>query len=318
MLRRLALCVFVLLVWAPAAVADGGGPSPGVTVGWDGVVAPDGTSRYVALPTGEGTAIEKIRIADGRVLRFGSFSGSFGIPMVAQDGSTGGLSPDGKTLVLGESAGGATLRTVSHFIALDTTSFRPVEFLLPGDYSYDAISPRGKTLYLIHHVSSADLTRYVVRAYDLELGQLRPGAIADRTQRGWVMRGYPMTRASSADGRWAYTLYQNPGGYPFVHALDTVRGVAHCVGLPWQGGQDSLWNIRLDLRHGGTQLAVHWKSGRPYLAIDTRTFRISHPAGRGFPSLYVGAAAAALLLAAGLLARRGVRSRAVRMLPARA
>ena len=48
------------------------------------------------------------------------------------------------------------------------------------------------------------------------------------------MDGYPLTRVTSADGRWVYTLYQNGGvgGYPFIHALDTVRGVAHCIGVP--------------------------------------------------------------------------------------
>ena len=51
-----------------------------------------------------------------------------------------------------------------------------------------------------------------------------PGRIADKTQKGWVMQGWPTARATTADGRWVYTLYSNPGGYPFVHALDTVRG----------------------------------------------------------------------------------------------
>ena len=60
---------------------------------------------------------------------------------------------------------------------------------------------------------------------------------ADKAQAGWVMEGSPMTRATSADGRWVYTLYSRPGGYPFVHALDTVNGVAHCIGLPWRGDQ---------------------------------------------------------------------------------
>jgi len=36
-----------------------------------------------------------------------------------------------------------------------------------------------------------------------------------------------MTRTTSVDGRWVFTLYQNPGGYPFVHALDTVH--ARCA-----------------------------------------------------------------------------------------
>ena len=61
----------------------------------------------------------------------------------------------------------------------------------------------------------------------LRANRLLPGRIADRTQRSWVMQGSAVTRTTSEDGRWVYTLYTNPGGYPFVHALDTVRGVAH-------------------------------------------------------------------------------------------
>jgi hypothetical protein len=229
--------------------------------------------------------------------------------MVTQDGATGGISRDGKTLVLADASFGLPLRTVSHFVVLDPRRLQlaPHEILLPGDYSYDALSPNGKRLYLIQHVSARNLTRYVVRAYDLAGDRLLPGRIADRTQRGWVMNGYPMTRVTSDDGRWAYTLYQNPGGYPFVHALDTVRGVAHCIGIPWRGSdQNALWNIRLTLRDGGNKLAVHWRSGRPFLTLDTRTWRVSAAAGAGFPWLLVagGIAAAAALAAIAVLLRR--------------
>ena len=72
-----------------------------------------------------------------------------------------------------------------------------------------------------------------MRAYDLATHTLLPGRIADKTQKSWVMQGWAVSRATTADGRWDYTLYANPGGYPFIHALDTVRGVAHCIGLPW-------------------------------------------------------------------------------------
>jgi LPXTG-motif cell wall-anchored protein len=119
------------------------------------------------------------------------------------------------------------------------------------------------------------------------------------------MNGSPMTRTTSADGRWVYTLYMNPGGFPFIHALDTVRGVAHCVGLPIQN-QNGLYNIVLSL-HGRT-LAVHWKSGRPYFVVNAATWRVSPDRGAGLPWLWVaagGAGAAALAgLAAVLLRRR--------------
>ena len=121
------------------------------------------------------------------------------------------------------------------------------------------------------------------------------------------MQGFPVTRASSADGRWVYTLYQNPAGYPFVHALDTVRGVAHCVGLPWTGNdQAAVWNLQLSVRNDGQTLAVDWKSGRPYLSVDTGSWRLSTPHGGGFPWWILGAAlggALALILAAALLRR---------------
>src|SRR5579862_7396280 len=64
------------------------------------------------------------------------------------------------------------------------------------------------------------------------------------------MQGSPVTRTTSADGRWVYTLYTNQGGYPFVHALDTVLGVAHCVGLPMRN-QTAIDDAKLVL-HGST------------------------------------------------------------------
>jgi hypothetical protein len=299
MRRVLLVLVIVSLTLAAAAAADGGGPSVGVSFGGNGVVSPNGSIRYVAVPGGTDTTIEAIRVADGSVLGWSFVAGQFGVPTLAQDGSIGGLSRDGRTLVLGDATGGTPLRTVSHFIVVDPTrlGFAPHEILLSGDYAFDALSPNGKTLYVIQHVSATDVTRYVVRAYDLQRDRLLPGRIADRTQKSWVMQGYAMTRATSADGRWAYTLYQNPGGYPFIHALDTVRGVAHCIGIPWTGDQNSLYNMRLTLHDGDGRLAVHWRSGRKFVDVDTQTWRVM-PVTSSFPWLLAfGGVAAALALA---------------------
>jgi len=43
-----------------------------------------------------------------------------------------------------------------------------------------------------------------------------PGAIVDRREPDERMAGYPITRATTADGVWAYTLCQKPGGRLFV------------------------------------------------------------------------------------------------------
>ena len=59
------------------------------------------------------------------------------------------------------------------------------------------------------------------------------------------MRGQPLSRAMSPDGRWAYTLYDGNGETPFVHALDTSRATARCIDLDAIGGDENLWRLRL-------------------------------------------------------------------------
>ncbi|HEY2543213.1 MAG TPA: hypothetical protein VGH92_09190, partial [Gaiellaceae bacterium] len=93
--------------------------------------------------------------------------------------------------------------------------------------------------------------------------------------------------------RWVYTLYSNPSGYPFIHALDTVRGVAHCVGIP-MAKQGGIYNLELALR--GNRLAVHWRSGRPFLNVNTTTWRVSPARAGAFPWWTVGVAVAVLLI----------------------
>jgi hypothetical protein len=314
MSRRLvaAGALFVAaLVAAPVAAADG--PMPFASQGGRGVMTRDGLNRIVAVGVGAAgapqsrTELEVIQTKDGTVLNWVDLNGSWGVPVVtySQSGAEG-LSEDGKTLVLGDVVRSYP-RTKSWFLVLNAKTLqirRTIE--LKGDFAYDALSPDGKRLYWIDHVDGMNSQRYVVRAYDLAAGRLLPGRVADRTQKSWVMQGYPIARTTSADGRWVYTLYQNPGGYPFVHALDTNRGVAHCIGLPWRGSQNGFYNIRLSLRSNDRTLAVHWLSGRPWLAVDTGTWKVSQDHRAGVPWLGIGAGCAAVLAAAAafLLLRR--------------
>jgi hypothetical protein len=316
MLRRLLCLSVTALVLAPVASADGGGPSPGVDQGWDGVTNSRLPVRYVTATTGTNTVLEVIRKRDGRVLNFMSLTGLWGIPAVTYNGQAGGLSIDGRTLVLQEATTPhGPLRSQTSFLVIDTKRWRPSQpIILQGDFSFDALSPQARTLYLIHHVSATNVTHYVVRAYDLANARLLPGRIADRTQRGWVMRGFPVARATSGDGRWVYTLYRNDGGYPFVHALETVKGKAHCIGLPWQGSQDNL-NLRLSLRDSGRRLVIGWQDGAssPFGSIDTRTYRFVRAAygtggggGASFPwwAILVAVAVPVGALVARILLRR--------------
>ncbi len=287
----IVICLAVLAA-APAAAAAGGPPQY-ASQGGLGVTAPNGSVHYVAVPGVGATTIESIG-RDGSVWNWPTFNGSWGIPMITYR-DPGGLSRDGRTLVLQSAVSGRP----TSFLVVSTRTFRKLEgFKLNGNYSFDALSPDASKLYLIQRVDATNYSRYIVRAYDLRKHALLPGRIADRTQKSWVMQGDALTRTTSPAGRWAYTLYMNAGGTPFIHALDTVKGVAHCIGIPWASAdQGGLANVVLALH--GKRLAVHWRSGKSWLNVDTATWRVTPAAGPGFPWRWVG-------LGAGVLAAAGV------------
>jgi hypothetical protein len=273
MFRRLNLCLtaFAVLVLAPPAVRAAGPAADPTQTASSGVLSA-GNTDFFALGAGNETRLDAMSTRDGR-LHETRVPGSWGLPVVTQNGDVGGLSPDGKTLVLSSGSGGSP----SRFVVVNVRTLQPTRHIvLDGLFAFDALSPDGSRLFLIQHKSLNDGSHYVVRGYDLSTGRLLDGTIADKTQSNWVMQGYPMTRATSAGGRMVYTLYQNPGGYPFIHALDTARGAAHCIGLPWTGDQSALSTIALTLYDGGKTLVVDRQSGRPWLTVNTANWRLTH------------------------------------------
>jgi hypothetical protein len=209
------------------------------------------------------------------VLASARIQGAFGVPAVTSAGAAGGLSPDGRLLVLVEPPNYNGLRAQSRFVVLSTARLGPVSTItLPGEFGFDAISPDRRTLYVIQHVSQADLVRYVVRAYDLAKRRLLPQAIVDKREPDERMRGYPIARATSPGGAWVYTLYTKVPGSPvtFVHALNAAGRSAFCVDLPaWTAGE-SIWDARLEL--SGRTLSVREGSGAVFARIDTRALRL--------------------------------------------
>lgn len=273
--RLLGLAAVGLLTAATgAATALGdGGPTPGVMQGWDGITA-SSTLRYVAVPAGDRTVVEAISRLDGRVLSFTTVRGNLGIPVVAFDGTAGGLSRDGKTLVLGDGYAGRALRTTSSFAVLNVPRLRVrTTIKLQGDFAFDALSPDGRMLYLVEHVSAQDLSRYRVRAYDVGARRLLKKVVTDRRRWQSVMQGMPISRASTADGRWAYTLYSG-NRRPFVHALDTQRADAVCIDLPGSWRRLDLFGLRLRVEAEGTLVVRHRTGGRALAVIDTRKLRL--------------------------------------------
>jgi hypothetical protein len=275
MRRLLAGTVALVAAAVATSAASGVGPSPGVELGGDGLLAANGAVRYVTVGTPAGTIAQAIRTSDGRVLRFRALRGAHGIPYVTYTGAVGGLSRDGSFLVLGEPITQPGVHTRSVFPILSTRTLAPrATVTLKGDFSFDALSPDGRTLFLIQHIDANDVTRYAVRAYDLAAKRLLPGAIVDRREPDEAMRGLPMRRATSADGVWSYTLYQgDDNGHPFVHALDTKHRAAFCIDLP-SVPEAAAGEATLTLAGGGKQLVVG-AGGTRLASIDTRTMKVS-------------------------------------------
>ncbi len=274
----------------------------GIDVGAEGVAA--GPARYVTLPVRGDTLVVRIATRDGRVLGHRLVRGSFTVPAVAYDGSAGGLSADGRTLVLIRPRTSFP-RAQTPLAVVETKRLRVTRRItLRGDFSFDAISPGGRWVYLVHYTAPNDPTRYDVRALDTATGRLDPRRVVDPHEAGEKMRGSPITRTSSRDGRWAYTLYDGAGGEPFVHALDTTGRSARCIDLPMLTGRVDLWRLRLTLDADGTTLAVGRKAVTPAV-IDLRTFQASVPTAEQASSaaLWAVPAAAFGLVAAAALAR---------------
>ena len=264
-----------LLFGAALAVAAGlagtalaVGPWPGLARSVDDAAG----VRYSVRPAGGRTVLKATR--DGRVLRSATFRGLFGIPAVTSDGAPGGLSPNGRLLVLAEPPNYRGLRKRSRFLLVSTPRLSLVRTLeLPGEFGFDALSPDGGTLYLIQHVARQDLVRYVVRAYDLRTRRLLATPIVDKRSPDEAMRGYPIARAASPGGDWVFTLYTRAPdqGNVFVHALNAKGRYAFCIDLPhWPSGTN-IWAARLEV--SGPTVVVRAGSTR-VATIDMDTLRV--------------------------------------------
>lgn len=351
MTKRVLLVTLVTLVaavaTAPGATAKGLGASVhGATV--SGLpyryVAISPNSPYMAgsdRPADKFTVVERIDKQGGRVGRWWYLRGRYSIPAAAYDDSAGGLSADGGTLVLSRfswiypprSTGLAILDTRLHLRHPSKDGKRPPQHAihrvnLPGSFSFDAISPDGSTAYLIQHLSPVFGGAYQVRALDTKRGKLLPEPIVDPDEPMERMEGMPVSRATSPDGRWAYTLYagQERGRWdrahePFIHALDTVGRRAVCIDLPQLEGARNLFMLGLRIQGHDRQLTVLRrrpaleKPGMtprpPLLTVNTTSFEVREPtapqadrSSDGMPWLPIGVVGVAAIALAWIAGRR--------------
>jgi hypothetical protein len=277
MKTALAVAAGVLLLAPGAAVADGL-PVTGVDAG-NGVTASGGAYRYVTFPSGRQTIVARLNTDGGTVDRYRAIDGRLTVPVVAYDGSGSGLATDDRTLVLiRPRAGLAQKRT--HLAVVDPHRLTiEKRITLRGDFSFDALSPDGKTAYVVQYLSLSrhnfDPTDYRVRSLDTATGKLDPAPIVDPREPDEKMGGLPITRATSPDTRWAYTLYSG-SEHPFIHALDTSGRTARCIDLDALTGRDDLFQLRLHVAADGRRIDVV-KGATPVQTVDTRTFVVSDP-----------------------------------------
>jgi hypothetical protein len=257
---RLTAVALGALVAAAGASAAGPGWSTA-----ESIASPDGKQLYEAVAHKGRTTISIVRNAER--VRTVKLRGNYGIPVPTNDGTAAGLSHDGRTLVL------ARLGAAPHFAVFDTRTLHlRREITLRGQFTFDALSPNGSTLFLIQHLeprSSAD--RYYVRAYDVRANRLLKQIVFDAREKGEVMTGWAVTRAMGQSARWVYTLYGRSNGTLFVHALDTVERHAVCIDLPRRVASDDVFRVRLTLKERKLVVSTAFKR---LAVIDTKTLRV--------------------------------------------
>jgi hypothetical protein len=261
-----AVAAAVVCTAVTQAVALGAGPSPGLSQ--NGITR--GDVRYVMV---NGTTIAAMDREGGRILRSKAFRTTWGVPLVSFDGTAGGLSRDGRTLVLSDTNGVDPSAARTSFLVLDTRKFRVLgKVPLKGSWSFDALSPDARTMYLIEHLYiSGDPTHYRVRAYDLRKHRLLARVITDKSTWETDMQGMPISRLAR-DG-WEYTLYGGSGPRPFIHALDTRHATAVCIDMPWKYQPDKVFSYRL--RWGGDgRVVVRGPHGRALAVVDAASKQV--------------------------------------------
>lgn len=311
-MRRLALACVVATALAAAFVPSAGaagGPPTYLTA--NGIAMPGGRGILETIhpknghPNGR-TIVLRIdrqtdRVADSELIR-----GDFGIAAIGLSApKPTGLSADGTTLVLSP-IGIQRKRTT--FAIVDTRGLRLRRVVtFRGTFGIDGVSPDGSSAYFIQYLN-ANGTRYAVRRYDIAAARLDPNPIVDPTEEE-QMRGFPITRVTSPNGRWAYTLYSGAiaGKPPFIHALDMAgKGAAKCIDLPRSLAHGS-FHDRLQIAPDGRTLTVSNRRKGTVATVDTRTFDVSasppstdrpvrREEGAGFPWLLLSLGLGLLLV----------------------
>ena len=230
------------------------------------------------LYTVSGDVLIDINPQTGTKLQNLPLPGYFQLPPATITGVPGGLSQNGRWLVLERfDSSSGSVPSVTHLLVVDTSFGKRLRQIdLQGYFQFDAVSNDGTRLFLIQYVSSSE---YFVRQFDVGIGQLNPTVIFDKKDGGAAMAGLRLSGIASPDGNWLYSVYARQDKSPFIHALNLDGNlIAFCLDLPGSGFSSSsdAFHWSLALNAAGTHLyAANGATGAlADIAIDN-----------GFPSI---------------------------------
>ena len=227
-----------------------------------GTPSPDWTHLY----TVQGAMLADLDPQTGATLRTLPLPGNYQLPPADSAGVPGGLSQNGHWLVLEAN----TVPSATRLLLVDTSyAIPPRQIDLTGDFTFDAVSNNGNRIFLIEHISA---THYFVRRYDVEIGQLDPNVIIDKSDGNSAMAGIRLSGTASADGSRLYSVYVRKDKSAFIHALYLDdSGLAFCVELPGSGyasdPNEFHWSLALspDGRH------LYAANGASGIVVDLTT-----------------------------------------------
>ncbi len=233
-----------------------------------GTPSPDWTHMY----TLKGALLVDLDPQTGAALRTLRLPGYYQLPPADYAGVPGGLSQDGRWLVLESNSvpGGTRL------LLVDTSYAKPPQQIgLNGDFTFDAVSNDGNRIFLIEHVAN---THYFVRRFDVGMGQLDPTVIIDKSDGSAAMAGLRLSGVASPDGSRLYSVYIRQNQSAFIHALNLDgSGLAFCVDLPGSGyvadSNEFHWSLAQS-QDGGHLYAANGATG---IVADLTTDQNSPP-----------------------------------------
>jgi hypothetical protein len=206
----------------------------------------------------------------GTTVRTLQLSRHYELPEATISGVPGGLSHNGKWLVLQAFDQTAGVPTASHLLLVDTSfSSGPVPIELKGYFGFDAISNDGRNLFLLQYVAPQ---RYHVRLYRIAQKELDPTVIVEKGASPTnPMAGIKLMSVPSPDGEWLFTMYVRENEGAFVHGLQlNGNPFAACIDLPGVGLSKDQNEWRWSLAVNPERSAVYAANGPMGLVAEIK------------------------------------------------